>query len=265
MQDTSMVRKAEEIQGMQTAMKEPHRYSALTEKSIILKSWAEHFRSALNCSSAISDAAIDRLPQVDMNNDLDLPPKVPERIPAVQHISSAKAPESDAFPPEVYKHGWPWLMAGLTTLFQVMWHQGQVPQDFKDATVVQLYKRKGNRQLCHNHRGISHRGFRRYRGTSDKIFVARKLQEESQEMRTHRYTTFMDPMKAVGTVNRNVRWKIMQQFGCPERFTHMVRQPHDGIMACASDNWTVSEAFTVTNGVKQACVLAPTLLSLMDT
>ncbi|VDM02098.1 unnamed protein product [Schistocephalus solidus] len=34
----------------------------LTEKSQILKRLTEHFRSVLNCSSAISDAAIDRLP-----------------------------------------------------------------------------------------------------------------------------------------------------------------------------------------------------------
>ncbi|VDL91028.1 unnamed protein product [Schistocephalus solidus] len=36
-----------------------------------------------------------------------------------------------------------------------MRRQGQVPQDFKDATFIHLYKRKGNRQLCGNHRGIS--------------------------------------------------------------------------------------------------------------
>ncbi|VDL94493.1 unnamed protein product [Schistocephalus solidus] len=70
-------------------------------------------------------------------------------------ISSGKAPGSDAIPPEVYKHGGPRLMAELTTLFQEMWRQGQVPQDFKDATIVHLYKRKGNRQRCDNHRGIS--------------------------------------------------------------------------------------------------------------
>ncbi|VDM04263.1 unnamed protein product, partial [Schistocephalus solidus] len=127
----------------------------LTEKSQILKHWAEHFRNVLNCSSAISDAAIDWLPQVDTNNDLDLPSSLPETIRAVQQISSGKAPGSDAIPPEVYKHGWPRLMAELTTLFQDMWRQGQVPQDFKDATIVYLYKRKGNRQLCDNHRGIS--------------------------------------------------------------------------------------------------------------
>ncbi|VDL86017.1 unnamed protein product [Schistocephalus solidus] len=35
------------------------------------------------------------------------------------------------------------------------------------------------------------------------------------------------------------------------------------MMARVADNGTVSEAFAVTNGVKQGCVLAPTLFSLM--
>nr|VZI31839.1 unnamed protein product [Spirometra erinaceieuropaei] len=43
----------------------------------------------------------------------------------------------------------------------------------------------------------------------------------------------------------------------------MVRQLHDGMMARVTDNGAVLEAFAVTNGVKQGCVLAPTLFSLM--
>ncbi|VDL94543.1 unnamed protein product [Schistocephalus solidus] len=69
---------------------------------------------------AISDAAIDRLPQVDTNNDLDLPLSLPESICAVQQISSGKSPGSDAIPLEVYKRGGPRLMAELITLFQEM-------------------------------------------------------------------------------------------------------------------------------------------------
>ncbi|VDL93843.1 unnamed protein product [Schistocephalus solidus] len=105
--------------------------------------------------SSISDAAIDRLPQVDTNNDLDLPNSLPENIRAVQQISSGKAPGSDAIQPEAFKNGGPRLMAELTTLFQEMRRQGQVPQDYKDATIVHLYKQKGKRQLCDNNRGIS--------------------------------------------------------------------------------------------------------------
>nr|VZI11165.1 unnamed protein product [Spirometra erinaceieuropaei] len=95
------------------------------------------------------------------------------------------------------------------------------------------------------------------------IFAARQLQEKCQEMRTHPYSTFVDLTKVFDTVNREGLWKIMQKFGCPERFTQMVRQLHDGMMARVTDNGAASEAFAVTNGVKQGCVLAPTLFSLM--
>nr|VZI32172.1 unnamed protein product [Spirometra erinaceieuropaei] len=264
----------------------------LTEKTQILQRWAEHFLGVLNRPSVISDAAIERLPQVETNVDLDLPPSLQETIRAVQQLSSGKAPGSDAIPAEVYKQGGPQLMDHLTALFQEMWRQGEVPQDFKDATIVHLYKRKGNRQVCDNHRGISllniagkifarillnrlnnhleqgllpesQCGFRRHRGTTDMIFAARQLQEKCQEMRTHLYSTFVDLTKAFDTVNREGLWKIMQKFGCPERFTQMVRQLHDGMMTRVTDNGADSEAFAVTNGVKQGCVLAPTLLSLM--
>ncbi|BHF63366.1 hypothetical protein SprV_0200635800 [Sparganum proliferum] len=264
----------------------------LTEKTQILQRWAEHFRGVLNRPSTISDVAIDRLPQVETNVDLDLPPSLQETIRAVQQLSSGKATESDAIPAEVYKHGGPQLMDHLTALFQEMWRQGEVSQDFKDATIVHLYKRKGNRQVCDNYRGISllniagkifarillnrlnnhleqgllpgsQCGFRRHRGITDMVFATRQLQEKCQEMRTHLYSTFVDLTKAFDTVNREGLWKIMQKFGCPERFIQMVRQLHDGIMALVTDNGAVSEAFAVTNGVKQGCVLAPTLFSLM--
>ncbi|VDL95719.1 unnamed protein product [Schistocephalus solidus] len=43
----------------------------------------------------------------------------------------------------------------------------------------------------------------------------------------------------------------------------MVRQLHDGMTARVTDNGKVSEAFAVTNGVTQGCVLAPIPFSLM--
>ncbi|VDL88317.1 unnamed protein product [Schistocephalus solidus] len=95
----------------------------LTETSQILKRWAKHFLRVRNCSSAIFAAAIDQLPQVDTNNDLDLPPSLPETFWIMQQISRGKAPESNAIPQEVYKHGGSRLMAELKTVFQEWWHQ----------------------------------------------------------------------------------------------------------------------------------------------
>nr|VZI45849.1 unnamed protein product [Spirometra erinaceieuropaei] len=181
----------------------------LTEKTQILQRWVEHFRGVLNRPSAISDAAIERLPQVETNADLDLLPSLQETIRAVQQLSSGKAPGSDAIPAEVYKHGGPQLMDHLTALFQEMWRQGEVPQDFKDSNIVHLYKRKGNRQACDNHRGISllniagkifarillnrlnnhleqgllpesQCGFCRHRGTTDMIFAAANFRRSAK-------------------------------------------------------------------------------------
>ena len=42
----------------------------------------------------------------------------------------------------------------LTELFQCMWRKKAIPQEFKDASIIHLYKRKGNPQVCDNHRGI---------------------------------------------------------------------------------------------------------------
>ena len=40
-------------------------------------------------------------------------------------------------------------------LYVKIWEDVEVPQDFKDALIVHIYKRKGDRACCDNHRGIS--------------------------------------------------------------------------------------------------------------
>ncbi|BHF72371.1 hypothetical protein SprV_0401543600 [Sparganum proliferum] len=261
MQDSWAARKAEEVQGhadrkerknffsvIQSVYGPPNKGTASllrangsilhTEKIQILQRWAKHFRGVLNRPSTISDAAIARLPQVDINVDTDLPPSLHETIKAVQQLPSRKASGSD-------------VIRRRSTSAGKMWRQGEVPQNFKDATVVHLYKRKGNRQICDNYQDTSllnvagkifarillnrlnhhlEQGllpksqcdFRRHRRTTELIFAARQLQEKYQEMRTHFYPTFVDLTKAFYAVNREGLWKIMQKFGCPERFTQML-------------------------------------------
>ena len=43
----------------------------------------------------------------------------------------------------------------LTELLQSFCTEGAIPQELKDTCLVHLYERKGNRQACDNHRGIS--------------------------------------------------------------------------------------------------------------
>ncbi|VDL96545.1 unnamed protein product [Schistocephalus solidus] len=64
----------------------------ITEKTQILKRWAEQLKSVSNRLSTTSGAAIDRLPQVETNANFDLLPSLQETIMAVQQLFSGKAP-----------------------------------------------------------------------------------------------------------------------------------------------------------------------------
>ena len=95
------------------------------------------------------------------------------------------------------------------------------------------------------------------------IFTARQLQEKCQEQKVDLYMTFVDLTKAFDTVSREGLWKIMAKFGCPAKFIARMRQFHDGMLARVQNDGEFSNPFPVTNGVKQGCVLASTLFSMM--
>ncbi|XP_060761994.1 succinate dehydrogenase cytochrome b560 subunit, mitochondrial isoform X1 [Neoarius graeffei] len=262
----------------------------ITEKDKILERWAKRFDSVLNRPSTINDEAIARLPQIPVNETLDAVPTLEEIQKAIRQLSSSKAPGSDSIPAELYKEGGSALTDKLLNLVQIIWAKDAVLQDFKDALIIHIYKRKGNRQACDNHRGISllaiagkilarvllnrlnfhleqgllpesQCGFRKNRGTIDMVFAARQLQEKCQEQNVSLYSTYVDLTKAFDTVSRDGLWRIMAKYGCPSKF--IIRQLHDGMLARVQDCRETSEPFPITNGVKQGCVLAPTLFSMM--
>ncbi len=194
---------------------------------------------------------------------------------------------------KMYKAGGPALRQKLTELFQTMWSEGQVPQRLKDATLVHVYKRKGNCQSCNNHRGISvlsiagkiltrvllncllqhleqgllpesQCGFRAGRGTADMIFASRQLQEKCEEQHRDLFMTFIDLTKAFDMVSREGLYGRSWKSWLPAKYVHHDRPAapwrHDGKVL---DDGDESKAFPVTKGVKQGCVLAPTLFSMI--
>ena len=189
------------------------------------------------------------------------------------------------------KVAWLWWRK-LHQLFQLIWQHETVPQDFKDASIVHLYKRKGNRQICDNHCGIpllsiagkilarallncliahleqsllpeSQCGFRKEHRTIDMVCVSGQLQEKCHEQNADLYSTYVDLTKAFDTVSRERLWRIMAKYGYPRKFIAILHQFHDEMLTRVQHNGETSEPFLVSNGVTQGCVLAPTLFSLM--
>ena len=71
--------------------------------------------------------------------------------------------------------------------------------------------------------------------------------------------SFVDLTKVFDTVSR----ECMAEFGYPPRFKAVVRHFHDGMQSRVQNDGEFSELFEITNGIKQCCVMAPTLFSMM--
>ena len=120
----------------------------LTEKTDILARWAEHFSSVLNRESTISDEAIASLPVLPVKESLADPPTSAELANALKQTSPGKAPGADGIPANIYNNGGDVILDQLTSLFRSISDARQVPQDFKDASIVHINKRKGDKTSC---------------------------------------------------------------------------------------------------------------------
>jgi len=214
-------------------------------------------------------------------------------------MASGKAPGIDGLPAEVFKAGGLNLITKLTHLFQnFFWNKRSVPQEFRDALIVHIFKQKGDRSVCDDHRGISllsipgkilgrvilnrlskhideigilsesQCGFCAGRSTMDMIFTARRLQEKCREQQCKLCAVFVDLTKAFDSVDRTelLSGKFCSRSAAPQTsspssapFT-IIRSFHEGMRASVIENGEVSPNFEVTNGTKQGCGLAPLLI-----
>ena len=203
----------------------------LTDKNDIMKRWTTHFSSLLNRSSEVSVDALDNIPQRPLIHTLDQPPSTEETTRAIKQLQVGKAPGPDGLPPEVFKAGGQALVDKMTDLFCLFWDKGELPQELRDANIIHLFKNKGDKAVCDNHRGISllsipgkilarillnrisehlldsvvsesQCGFRKSRGTVDMIFSIRQIQEKCLEQHKDLHLLFIDLTKAFDTVSR---------------------------------------------------------------
>ena len=160
----------------------------------------------------------------------------------------------------------------------------------RDAKIITLYKNKGERSDCNNYRGISllsivgkayarvllsrlqlladrvypeaQCGFRAARSTIDMVFSVRQLQEKCREQRQPLYLAFIDLTKAFDLVSRDGLFALLQKIGCPPKLLSLIVSFHEDMQGTVQFDGTNSDPFSIKNGVKQGCVLAPTLFGI---
>ena len=90
-----------------------------------------------------------------MKLELDDLPTREEIKKATMQLKVGKSPGTDGIPAEVYQHGGEAVLDKLQDPFTNCWEKGTLPQDFRGAVIISLYKNKGEKSDCSNYRGIT--------------------------------------------------------------------------------------------------------------
>ena len=105
-------------------------------------------------------------------------------------------------------------------------------------------------------------GFRSKRSTTDMVFSLRQLQEKCREQGKPLYMAFIDLTKAFDLVSRDGLFKVLPKIGCPPKLLSIIKSFHDNMQGIVQYDGSYSQPFDIRSGVKQGCVLAPTLFGI---
>ena len=263
---------------------------AITDQAEQMNRWVEHYSELYSRENMVTPSALDSIESLPTMEELDAVPSEGELSKAIDSLASGKAPGSDSIPPDLLKQCKTSLLQPLHELLCQCWEEGAVPQDMRDAKIVTLYKNKGERSDCNNYRGISllsivgkvyarvlltrlqklaervypesQCGFRAGRSTVDMVFSLRQLQEKCREQNLPLYLAFIDLTKAFDLVSRDGLFEALKKIGCPPKLHSVIESFHTNMMGIVQFNGNLSEPFNVRSGVKQGCVLAPTLFGI---
>ena len=184
------------------------------------------------------------------------------------------------------------MLLELHRLTTLTWREGKVPQQWKDAVITVLHKKRDKTE-CGNYRGISlvshagkvllegvasrlsayceakglfpeeQCGFRPDRSTTDMMFVVHRLQEVGRKAEVSLFMCFIDLQKAYDTVDRTLLWQVLTRIGVPPQIIAVIRQFHDGVRACERpDDGVCLHWFEVEQRLRQECVLSPLLFNI---
>ena len=104
-------------------------------------------------------------------------------------------------------------------------------------------------------------GFRKSRGTRDKIANICWIIERAREFQKNVYFCFIDYAKAFDYMDHNKLWTILQEMGIPDHLTCLLRNLYAGQEAKVKTRHGTTDWFQIGKGVCQGCILSPCLFN----
>ena len=194
-------------------------------------------------------------------------------------ISMNTASGGDGIPVELFQILKDDAVEVLHSICLQMWKTEQWPQDWKRSVFLPIPK-KDNAKECSNYRTIaliSHAskvmlkilqarlqqyincelpdvqaGFRKGRGTRDRISNMCWIIEKSREFQKNIHFCFIDHAKAFDCVDHHKLWKILKEMGIPDYLTCLSRNLYAGQEATVRTGHRTTDWFQIGKGVSQS-------------
>ena len=169
----------------------------------------------------------------------------------------------------------------------------EIPTQWKEDKVVLIYKGKGDKLKLDNFRTISigsiigkcflriiqnrldryveqmntlgeiQNAFRKGRRGTDSLFILTQLMEIAKLEKKEFFITFVDLRKAFDKVCRSKLWDRLQEINIEPKFIRLLRELYNKMKKKARVNEVETNWIDSDVGVRQGCVLSPTLFTVL--
>ena len=264
------------------------------QNNVELNEWLNHFKNVFqgNTEEFCETNTIETDLSEDPDHFLNKVISEEEVSEAVSKLKKGKASGIDDVSAEMLKSGGKYIGTFLTKLFNVIFERGIYPQEWSKAIIIPIYK-KGDPENVDNYRGVSllsiiskcyttilntrlyawleennlisesQAGFRKQYSTVDHIFTLYATIQKCVNRRKGKlYVAFVDFRKAFDSVKHDKLIECLKNEGIKGRFFAALKAMYDSLLSCVRSKNNVSEMFDCPTGVRQGCVLSPTLFSL---
>ena len=104
-------------------------------------------------------------------------------------------------------------------------------------------------------------GFRKSRGTRDKIASICWIIEKALEFQKNISFCFIDYTKAFDLVHQNKLWKILKEMGIRDHLTCLLRNPYAGQEVTVRTRHGTTDGFRIGKRAQQGCLCLPAWLT----
>ena len=212
---------------------------------------------------------------------------------ALSGLKSGKAVGLDGVPNEFLKFGGNVMVKSLTDLFVAVNDLETIPHDWQKGIIVPLYKSAGSVYDLNNYRGITltsnvykiyakiledtimdflednnilgeeQGAFRKNRRIEDHLFSLNGICSMRKSLKCKTYIAFLDLSKAFDRVWRDGLFYMLWKKGIQGKVWRLLHKLYDSVENKVLFGNFESDWFDQDNGVKQGCVLSPTLFSIL--